>query len=131
MVILLAQFIYYKWLDSETGFSGLPSEWENMLKDSGLSKTQILENPETALMAMEYVSGGMQPINKGQRAQKPRLADYLSTDDPNKVFGKLTKLDEGSSGVVYKAIHTKTNMKVIILVCQNLTLVVCHQGDSN
>lgn len=104
--------------DSETGFSGLPSEWENMLKDSGLSKTQVLENPETALMAMEYVSGGMQPINKGQRAQKPRLADYLSTDDPNKVFGKLTKLDEGSSGVVYKAIHNKTNMKCAIKVIQ-------------
>lgn len=99
--------------DSESGFSGLPPEWESLLKQSGLSKEQVLANPDDAMAALNYVTTG----NKVERKQGcPRLVDFLSSEDPTKVFGKLVKLDEGSSGVVYKGIHQKTNMKVCLRV---------------
>ena len=105
--------------DSETGFRGLPNEWEALLKDSGIKKEDLLENADAALAALEYAAGGMQPMHEKRPGdKKPRLVDYLSTDDPTKVFTKLVLLDEGSSGKVYKGIHVKTNMKCAIKIIQ-------------
>jgi len=114
-------------LDSETGFKGLPQEWETMLKSGGITKDMVASNPDEVLQTLEFMTGGMvgkdPPVDKkktdGVVATKPgNLSDYLSTEDPVKIFGKLTKLDEGSSGIVYKGIHNKTNQKCAIKVIQ-------------
>lgn len=110
-------------LDSDTGFKGLPKEWEAIMKGGGLTKEEAVQNPEEVLQALEFVAGGM--VGKEVEQKKPaesktggKLVDYLSTEDPTKIFGKLTKLDEGSSGIVYKGVHSKTNMKCAIKVIQ-------------
>lgn len=109
-------------LDSDTGFKGLPKEWENIMKGGGLTKQDVENNAEEVLQALEFVAGGMVGKDQAQKApegkQPGKLVDYLSTEDPTKIFGKLTKLDEGSSGIVYKGIHSKTNMKCAIKVIQ-------------
>jgi serine/threonine protein kinase len=110
-------------LDSDTGFKGLPKEWEAIMKGGGLTKEDAVQNPDDVLKALEFVAGGMvgkeqekKPATEGK--QPGKLVDYLSTEDPTKIFGKLTKLDEGSSGIVYKGVHNKTNMKCAIKVIQ-------------
>jgi len=110
-------------LDSDTGFKGLPKEWEAIMKGGGLTKEEAVNNPEEVLQALEFVAGGMVGKEQDKKpetgAKQPgKLVDYLSTEDPTKIFGKLTKLDEGSSGIVYKGVHSKTNMKCAIKVIQ-------------
>lgn len=112
--------------NSDTGFSGLPSEWEGMLKGI-ITKQEVLANPDDVLGALKIVANNGAPNNGANSQMKPivdssgkkkRLGDFLSPEDPNKVFGKLVKLDEGSSGTVYKGIHAKTNQKVAIKIIQ-------------
>lgn len=120
--------------NSDTGFSGLPSEWEGMLKGI-ITKQEVLENPDDVLGALKIVAnhgaappssnqggtngsqGGMKPL-VDSNGKKKRLGDFLNPEDPSKVFGKLVKLDEGSSGTVYKGIYLKTNQKVAIKIIQ-------------
>lgn len=105
--------------DSETGFSGLPPEWESLLKGSGISREEVVQNPDEALAALKWVSEGMQPVHENRPGEKkPRLVDFLSHEDPTKVFGKLVLLDEGSSGKVYKGTHTKSNLRCAIKIIQ-------------
>ncbi|KAG2381762.1 hypothetical protein C9374_006146 [Naegleria lovaniensis] len=109
--------------NSETGFVGLPPEWESMLKSSGITKNEAMENQEAVLGILDLATNNMQRPDETAAKQKPiggkkRLVDYLQNEDPTKVFGKLQRLDEGSSGVVYKGIHNKTGMKVAIKIIQ-------------
>jgi len=41
--------------NSDTGFSGLPSEWEGMLKGI-ITKQEVLENPDDVLGALKIVA---------------------------------------------------------------------------
>lgn len=58
---------------------------------------------------VEFVAQG--PV-LGSHKPKKRLQDFILPEDPTKVFAKLQKIDEGSTGNVYKTTHLKTNMKV-------------------
>lgn len=110
--------------NSETGFVGLPPEWETMLKSSGITKEEAVENQDAVLGILDLATNNMQRPDESAAKQKPiggkkqRLVDYLQNEDPTKVFGKLQRLDEGSSAVVYKGIHNKTGMKVAIKIIQ-------------
>jgi len=42
--------------DSATGFSGLPPEWEAMLKGSGISREEVIANPDETLQVLEFQS---------------------------------------------------------------------------
>ena len=44
---------------SPTGFRGLPADWEDMLKASGISKEQTLAHPQTVLDVLEFAACGM------------------------------------------------------------------------
>ena len=91
--------VHVNW-DAENGFTGLPSEWEAMLKSSGIKKEEInSENKDAVLDVMRFAANGAQssssPSQPAVSGEKRRLADFLSPEDPRKVFGKLEKLDEG------------------------------------
>eukprot|EP01094_Clydonella_sp_ATCC50884_P002732 TRINITY_DN12082_c0_g1_i1.p1 TRINITY_DN12082_c0_g1~~TRINITY_DN12082_c0_g1_i1.p1 ORF type:complete len:626 (+),score=159.96 TRINITY_DN12082_c0_g1_i1:147-1880(+) len=47
--------------DSETGFCGLPTEWETMLICGGISKDEVVNNSAAVLQALEFQANGMQP----------------------------------------------------------------------
>jgi hypothetical protein len=42
---------------SSTGFEGLPEGWRNLLKTSGISKAETLDNPQLVLDVLEFRSG--------------------------------------------------------------------------
>lgn len=101
--------------NSETGFSGLPPEWEKLLKGAGISKEDALKNADDVLRAVEFVAQG--PVLGAHRPKK-KLQDFILPDDPTKVFAKLQKIDEGSTGNVYKTTHLKTNMKCAVKIIE-------------
>lgn len=76
--------------------------------------------------ALNYFTNKDQP--KTRKEQKPKLAQLLSHDDPTKIFGKLTRLDEGCFGVVYKSRHHKTGTMVTEFdVYKNVDIfIVCN-----
>ena len=43
---------------SDTGFVGLPKEWESALKIGGIKKDEVLKNPDDALAALQYCMEG-------------------------------------------------------------------------
>uniref|UniRef100_A0A7S1KRM5 Non-specific serine/threonine protein kinase n=2 Tax=Percolomonas cosmopolitus TaxID=63605 RepID=A0A7S1KRM5_9EUKA len=110
--------------DSELGFSGLPDDWKVMIQSSGIRKKDVLKDPKAALGALKLATNDMkitsdQPITQRplkKQAERRKLADLISRDDPTKLFKSMKKLDEGSSGVVYKGIHTKTKQVCAIKV---------------
>src|SRR3989338_6559551 len=95
-----------------------------MLKSSGITKDEAVQNQEAVLGILDLATNNMQRPDESAAKQKPicgkkqRLVEYLQNEDPTKVFGKLQRLDEGSSAVVYKGIHNKTGMKVAIKIIQ-------------
>jgi hypothetical protein len=107
-------------VDTETGFSGLPPDWEVMLKKSGLSKDDVLKNPELARTVVDFQGNGDRGQGKMTHGKESggRLADFLSHEDPQQIYGKLQKLDEGCFGVVYRGQNVKTNEWVAIKVIQ-------------
>ena len=95
-----------------------------MLKTSGITKDEAVQNQDAVLGILDLATNNMQRPDEAAAKQKPiggkkqRLVEYLQNEDPTKVFGKLQRLDEGSSAVVYKGIHNKTGMKVAIKIIQ-------------
>jgi serine/threonine protein kinase len=54
--------------------------------------------------------------NTQKKEKSGKLSDFLIADDPNTIFGKLTKLDEGMFGVVYKGKEIKSGKIVALKV---------------
>jgi hypothetical protein len=40
--------------DSKTGFEGLPAEWEVLLSSSGITRQEVMDNPETVLEVISF-----------------------------------------------------------------------------
>lgn len=121
--------------DSETGFSGLPSEWQSLVKSS-ISKTEVEKNPEDAKAAVEFYDkylqanpdkvAGPAPLNKVNRPptvyetqplpseEQPTLESLVSKDDPNSIYTDIRKIGEGAAGEVFVATHRQTGRKVAI-----------------
>lgn len=85
-----------------------------MLKKSGLTKDDVTkdkENADVILSGLDFLSKDRLALT-GKKKAKLRLQDLILPDDPSKVFGKLSKIDEGSTGNVYKSVQTKNSQKV-------------------
>ncbi|KAJ3449936.1 p21-activated protein kinase [Anaeramoeba flamelloides] len=115
--------------NSETGFTGLPEEWEQRIKQSGITKEEVLENSETVLEVLKFqdqstIKGQQLTEEEKNQSQttnvKRTLNDLISHEDPNKIFNNLQKIGEGSTGLVYKATHIRTNKVVAVKVMSNI-----------
>lgn len=128
--------------NSETGYSvwwilktvltfqkGLPKEWEEFVKKQGIDKNEVVKNADVAMNALNYFTNKEKPKSTSKDG-RPKLSQLLSNEDPTKLFGKLTRLDEGCFGVVYKARHNKTGMMVTVIFSSFISLV-CYQSYSN
>lgn len=109
--------------NQETGeFTGLPPEWKGIIKQSKITDEEIKANPDALIGAIKLHTGTATNhavvATQPQPGQRKKLADFLIPEDPRKIFGKLEKLDEGSSGSVYRGVHNKTKQKVAIKVIQ-------------
>jgi len=132
--------------NSATGFSGLPPEWEAMLKSSLISKKEVLDNPEQVLSILEFESkrqkdemakakaaanGTHQPVPLPDESNAT-LADLVSKDDPTKIYKSMNKIGEGAAGEVFVATNVKTGTKVAVkkmeINNENIKLLVTEIG---
>eukprot|EP01113_Clastostelium_recurvatum_P046689 TRINITY_DN821_c0_g1_i1.p1 TRINITY_DN821_c0_g1~~TRINITY_DN821_c0_g1_i1.p1 ORF type:complete len:515 (+),score=116.71 TRINITY_DN821_c0_g1_i1:182-1546(+) len=61
--------------NSATGFSGLPPEWEAMLRTGGITKEEVINNSEQVLAVIEFEAKRLQDEKlKAQQAQQRALA---------------------------------------------------------
>ena len=72
--------------DSETGFRGLPHEWEALLKTGGITKEEAVGDSETVLQVLEFQSQFLHQQEKEKQAQAqaqstPFDASTLATGD--------------------------------------------------
>lgn len=131
--------------NSTTGFSGLPPEWEAMLKSAAITKKEVLDNPEQVLSILEFESKRQKDdVEKAKTAPAipapqplpeesgTTLSDLISRDDPTKVYKGMTKIGEGAAGEVYGATHVKNGLKVAIkkmeINNENIKLLVTEIG---
>jgi p21-activated kinase 1 len=105
-------------LDSETGFRGLPPEWESILKKAQFSKAEVLENPEAVLDVMNFLNDPNKQTAAAAPAPAevalPAIADVLRPTNPHEFLQNVEKLDEGSTCVVYKALHPELALTVAV-----------------
>jgi len=98
---------------SETGFSGLPPEWEAMLKSSGITRDEVRQNPDDVLKVLEFQSNFQE--NKPSDSPTPgplpeenslTLDQLVSKEDPLQIYGDMKKVGEGAAGEVFLATST-------------------------
>jgi len=125
--------------NAATGFVGLPSEWEAMLKGSGITKDEVLNNADGVLEVLEFeqkrqdaqAKKANAPAAPTQEALAPdsdiKLQDIVSADDPSSLYLNQVKVGEGAAGEVFSAVHAPTGRAVAIkkmpLSNQNIELV--------
>jgi len=146
-------------LNSTTGLTGIPSEWETLIKGN-FRKDEVMANPQAVVDIMEFNQKGYKvpppmpeekkvsskpaapsskpplPTSKpptpsskavskdeeGSDEEAPPLPpdpedeSWLETGDPSKLFVKLKKIGEGSSGTVYSGRHHITSEKVAVKI---------------
>lgn len=96
---------------------GLPPEWEAMLKSSGIKPEEIRNNVDTLKNVIHFNNKLMRsdesvlPLPNDEELD---LEDFLSPDDPNKLFLNQKKIGEGGVAEVYFAIDKRTKKQVAI-----------------
>eukprot|EP01099_Mayorella_cantabrigiensis_P006365 TRINITY_DN527_c0_g2_i1.p1 TRINITY_DN527_c0_g2~~TRINITY_DN527_c0_g2_i1.p1 ORF type:complete len:492 (-),score=106.24 TRINITY_DN527_c0_g2_i1:93-1568(-) len=101
--------------NTQTGFSGLPPEWESMLKNSGISKDEVKENPDEVLQVLEFQSNFENKGTNAQNAKKENaplpdevqlnLEELAQRTDPTKIYVDARKIGEGAAGEVFLSTH--------------------------
>jgi len=92
---------------SISGLRGLPPEWEQALKESGITTEEVREHPGPVLDALQMHMQGPPPRLPSRKSfdREISAAALLSSDDPSELFAGVRKLGEGAGGVVYLAEH--------------------------
>jgi len=120
--------------NSATGFSGLPHDWEVMLKGN-ISKEEALSNPDQTLEVLKFQSEMLKDQKKAKDdSSKPlpaektiTLNDLVSKADPNQMYTDFVKIGEGAAGEVYLVTSLKSKDKFAIkkmpLNAQNVKLL--------
>jgi len=131
--------------NSATGFSGLPPEWEALIKTSLISKEDVFDNPDSIINALRIISNnqyngapqGSVQLAGYQAGPLPEesnitLADLVSREDPTKLYKSMTKIGEGAAGQVFVATHVRNGMKVAVkkmdINADNIKLLVTEIG---
>ncbi|KAF2078313.1 hypothetical protein CYY_000405 [Polysphondylium violaceum] len=105
--------------NSATGFSGLPKEWEIILKSCNVTKQEVLDKPNEWLSVLEFQAGRTNAKSQTLPPTLPdesnlTLKDLVSKEDPTKIYRNMTKIGEGAAGEVFVATSSKNNKRVAI-----------------
>eukprot|EP01119_Soliformovum_irregulare_P008600 TRINITY_DN21704_c0_g1_i1.p1 TRINITY_DN21704_c0_g1~~TRINITY_DN21704_c0_g1_i1.p1 ORF type:complete len:488 (+),score=109.34 TRINITY_DN21704_c0_g1_i1:28-1491(+) len=133
--------------DSATGFSGLPKEWELMLKSSGITREDVIAHPDQALQVLEFKSnldkaektGSIRKTQQIEQATNPlpedkpvTLQELVSRGDPRSVYPNMDKIGEGAAGEVFAAKDPKLGKTVAIkkmeINGENMKLLITEIG---
>ena len=101
-------------IDADSGFVGLPPEWESVLKRSNVSKEDVVNHPQEVIDALNFMQNPqIAPAPELPVIRPlPPLEKILKLEDPHPLLQNLTKLDEGSTCVVYNAIYQGKHVAV-------------------
>jgi len=119
------QQVYHVDYNSTTGFSGIPPEWEAMLKSANITKHDVIDNFNTVVDLLETESKRLKaeqdkfsnpsvPIPIPEEEANVSLSDLISHEDPTLIYKGMKKIGEGAAGEVFVASHAKTGKKVAI-----------------
>lgn len=98
------QHVVHVDMDTETGFNGLPPEWEAILKTSGINKKDISEDPQAALDALTFINDPViNPPPVTQEFKLPPVDEVIKQTDPRVFLVNMNKIDEGSTCSIYTA----------------------------
>jgi len=117
--------------NSETGFVGLPPEWETMLKTAGIGKKDVVENSEAVLDVLKFQAqreeqqrnlekSGPTSVSAAESIPMPEsegqvsLKDLVSPSSNKELYKNYKKIGEGAAGEVYVATNSKTNERVAV-----------------
>eukprot|EP01114_Cavostelium_apophysatum_P012705 TRINITY_DN2903_c0_g1_i1.p1 TRINITY_DN2903_c0_g1~~TRINITY_DN2903_c0_g1_i1.p1 ORF type:complete len:530 (+),score=123.23 TRINITY_DN2903_c0_g1_i1:167-1756(+) len=105
--------------DPESGkFLGLPSEWENLLKSSGLSQEEVKKAPNAVIKVLDFQFrlDNIRPVEQPMPKHEvpPSLEELVSNVDPYSLYSGLVKIGEGAFGDVWQATDLRTGQKVAI-----------------
>merc|ERR1712000_570463 len=129
--------------DSDTGFKGLPDEWEALLNAGAITKEEVLEKPDAVLSCLETQSKYIKKQEEenmlatknmvSEAGEIPEeksvsLNDFINTADPFELYEDITKIGEGAAGEVFVATEKATGDKIAIkkmpLSAQNMKMLV-------
>jgi serine/threonine protein kinase len=107
--------------NSETGFSGIPKQWENILLANGFSPSE--QTPQTT----QYLKNAIQLIYDVQPVVLPphsnteelSLNSVITSGDPTILFKMVRRIDEGSTATVYEAIYLPKKLTCAVKVMQS------------
>jgi serine/threonine protein kinase len=92
--------------NSETGFTGLPPEWEVLLKKAGLVKAECISHSEDVLTVLKFMTDiqGTRPTDLRQGTGPKDIVNMeIQDEDPTSKLKNMTKNDEDSTCTVYSA----------------------------
>eukprot|EP01091_Cochliopodium_minus_P008333 TRINITY_DN186_c0_g1_i5.p1 TRINITY_DN186_c0_g1~~TRINITY_DN186_c0_g1_i5.p1 ORF type:complete len:413 (+),score=135.43 TRINITY_DN186_c0_g1_i5:57-1295(+) len=69
--------------DSETGFAGLPSEWEHMIKSSGFTKEEVVENADVMYAVLEFTNEYQKQNGKEKMPELPNMKPKTNNNNNN------------------------------------------------
>jgi len=129
--------------NADTGFEGLPKEWEVLIK-SNFQEPEVMQHPEEVLNVVkfhtQYNNMSSAPPSHIQQPPMPppsdeapvTLNDLISLDDPKKIYYNINKIGEGGAGEVFEAVNSRNNQTIAIkkmkLKAQNLKTVINEIG---
>eukprot|EP01095_Lingulamoeba_sp_RSL-Kostka_P011926 TRINITY_DN464_c0_g2_i3.p1 TRINITY_DN464_c0_g2~~TRINITY_DN464_c0_g2_i3.p1 ORF type:complete len:497 (-),score=192.33 TRINITY_DN464_c0_g2_i3:35-1525(-) len=115
---------------TQTGFSGLPKEWEISLTNNGFTHEDVKAHSEDVLNVLEFNDKYNENKNKNQQmGQLPEnipkeqplpeevsltLDELVSKEDPTVIYSDWKKIGEGAAGEVFLAVDSRTNLKVAV-----------------
>ena len=117
--------------DSVLGFTGLPSEWERLIRGE-ISTQEVADHPHEVGEVLRYYVGQIsqeeeesstsssssykiEPLNPLPTGDSDITLDELVTQaDPRSIFTDLELIGTGSVGKVYVCIHAQSNQKAAI-----------------
>jgi hypothetical protein len=87
---------------SSTGFEGLPEEWRILLKNSGISKEETLDNPQLVLDVLEFRSGDCHrpppPMVKDAKMAAKMACSFIMKD-PSQTYVDLVQVVDPLAGL--------------------------------
>ena len=107
--------------NSPTGFSGLPPHLEALLKSSGITKEETMENPQAVIDVLNFHMDGPVPkMPSNRKSMDLKIDEVVHIKDENykKHFSGLKKLGSGASGVVYAATEKSSGKSVALKITE-------------